>query len=107
MDCYVTFESYIDAIVKSIENRLEDEKALDSYGKDTSQLIDNIIRSAMAKRTSDIHIEPMEEVVRVRYRIDGELIVVANIEKSKQPQIIRKIKINFKYAPRSSTVAGW
>ncbi|MBQ8299937.1 MAG: hypothetical protein IJX99_08845 [Clostridia bacterium] len=90
MECYVTFESYIDAIVKGIENKIEDEKALDSYGKDTSQLIDNIIRSAMAKRTSDIHIEPMEDVVRVRYRIDGELLVVANIEKSKQAQIIRK-----------------
>lgn len=92
MECYVTFESYIDTIVKAIENKLEDEKALDSYGKDTSQLIDNIIRSAMAKRTSDIHIEPMEDIVRVRYRIDGELIVVANIEKSKQAQIIGRLK---------------
>ena len=92
MESYVTFESYIDTIVKSIENKIEDEKALDSYGKDTSQLIDNIIRSAMAKRTSDIHIEPMEDVVRVRYRIDGELLVVANIEKSKQAQIIGRLK---------------
>lgn len=92
MDVYVTFESYIDKIVKTIEAKVEDDRALDSYGKDTSQLIDNIIRSAMAKRTSDIHIEPMEDKVRVRYRIDGELLVVANIEKSKQAQVIGRLK---------------
>ncbi|MBR3888601.1 MAG: Flp pilus assembly complex ATPase component TadA [Clostridia bacterium] len=92
MDVYVTFESYVDAIIKGIESRLEDEKALDSYGKDVAQLVDNIIRSAMAKRTSDIHIEPMEDKVRVRYRIDGELIVVANIEKSKQNQVVGRLK---------------
>lgn len=92
MDTYVTFESYIDAIVRTIENKIEDDKALESYGKDTSQLIDNIIRSAMVKRASDIHIEPMEEVVRVRYRIDGELLIVANIEKSKQAQVIGRLK---------------
>ena len=74
------------------ESKIEDDRALDSYGKDTSQLIDNIIRSAMAKRTSDIHIEPMEDKVRVRYRIDGELLVVANIEKSKQAQVIGRLK---------------
>ena len=92
MDTYVTFESYIDTIVKSIEAKIEDERALDSYGKDTSQLIDNIIRSAMIKRASDIHIEPLEDKVRVRYRIDGVLLVVANIEKSKQAQVIGRLK---------------
>lgn len=92
MESYVTFESYINTIVKNIESKIEQDKALDSYGKDTSQLIDNIIRSAMMKRASDIHIEPMEENVRVRYRIDGELIVVANIEKSKQAQVIGRLK---------------
>ncbi len=92
MEVYVTFEDYIDTIIKNVEKKSEEDKALDSYGKDTSQLIDNIIRSAMAKRTSDIHIEPMEDKVRVRYRIDGELIVMANIEKSKQAQIIGRLK---------------
>lgn len=92
MDVYVTFGAYIDEIVQNIENKIEVDKELDSYGKDTAQLIDNIIRSAMAKRASDIHIEPMEDKVRVRYRIDGELLVVANIEKSKQAQVIGRLK---------------
>ena len=92
MEPFVTFESYINTIVKNIESKIEDEKNFDSYGKDISQLVDNIIRSGMAKRASDIHIEPMEDKVRVRYRIDGDLIVIANIEKSKQPQIIGRLK---------------
>ena len=46
----------------------------------------------MEKRASDIHIEPMDKQVRVRYRIDGELINAATIEKSKQSQIIGRLK---------------
>ncbi len=92
MESFLTFESYIDAVVRNIESKLEDEKNFDSFGKDVSQLVDNIIRSAMSKRASDIHFEPMEDKVRVRFRIDGELIVVADIEKSKQSQIIGRLK---------------
>ena len=46
----------------------------------------------MERRASDIHIEPMLNKVRVRYRIDGELFTVANIEKGKQQQIIGRLK---------------
>ena len=92
MESYVTFESYIDTIVKNVEKKMESDKDLDSFGKDVAQLIDNIIRSAMTKRASDIHIEPMDDKVRVRYRIDGELLVIANLEKAKQSQIIGRLK---------------
>lgn len=92
MEVFVTFETYIDEIIKKIEKKSEEEKNFDSYGKDISQLVDNIIRSAMVKRASDIHFEPMEDKVRVRFRIDGELIVIATIEKSKQAQVIGRLK---------------
>lgn len=94
MEPYVTFGSYIDAIVKNLELK-PDEKdtgAFDTYGKDISQLIDNIIRSGMAKRASDIHFEPMEKLIRVRFRIDGELVEIARIEKEKQTQVIGRLK---------------
>ena len=92
MEVYVTFEAYIDEIVRNIEKKSEEEKNFDSYGKDTAQLIDNIIRSAMVKRASDIHFEPMEDKLRVRFRIDGELLIIATIEKSKQAQVIGRLK---------------
>ena len=46
----------------------------------------------MVKRASDIHIEPLENEVRVRYRIDGELVTAATIDKEKQTQIIGRLK---------------
>ena len=46
----------------------------------------------MAKRASDIHIEPLANEVRVRYRIDGELFTVAKISKEKQQQVIGRLK---------------
>ena len=46
----------------------------------------------MEKRASDVHIEPMEKSIRVRYRIDGELVTVANLDKERQAQIIGRLK---------------
>ena len=46
----------------------------------------------MEKRASDIHIEPLEDAIRVRYRIDGNLITAATIEKDKQSQLTGRLK---------------
>ena len=46
-------------------------------------LVDSIIKTAMKKRASDIHIEPLEDEIRVRYRIDGELVTAAKIMQMK------------------------
>lgn len=37
------------------------------------RLVDSIIKEAIPYRASDIHIEPFEKIVKVRYRIDGDL----------------------------------
>lgn len=92
IEVYVTFESMIDDVIKSIDSKAENTTVYDSYGQDTTQLIDNIIRSAMVKRASDIHFEPMEDKIRIRYRIDGELIEITTIDKDKQTQIIGRLK---------------
>lgn len=92
MEEYVTFASYIDEIVSNLENKADTPEAYDTYGKDNTQLVDNIIRSAMVKRASDIHFEPMDDRMRVRFRIDGELIEITSIDKAKQNQIIGRLK---------------
>ncbi|MBQ9314757.1 MAG: Flp pilus assembly complex ATPase component TadA [Clostridia bacterium] len=92
MEEYVTFASYIDEIVKSLESNVDTPEAYDTFGQDNSQLVDNIIRSAMSKRASDIHFEPMDNRMRVRFRIDGELIEITSIEKPRQNQIIGRLK---------------
>ena len=90
MERYLTFDSNMETTLKSLEGSSTD--SLTAVGQDVVKLIDTIIKTAMEKNASDIHIEPMENIIRVRYRIDGNLIVVAKIEKEKQPQIIGRLK---------------
>ena len=89
MEKYITFETIIDRILDSLEGRAQENI---NTNADTTGLVDSIIKTAMEKRASDIHFEPMENTLRVRYRIDGELITAVNIDKDKQVQIIGRLK---------------
>jgi general secretion pathway protein E/type IV pilus assembly protein PilB len=57
------------------------------------KLVHQIILEAIHRRASDIHIEPLEKRLRVRYRIDGVLIEVENPSKRLQLSIISRLKI--------------
>ena len=89
MDKYITFESNILNMIRSLDGSVSDNI---NTNADVSGLVDSIIKTAMEKRASDIHIEPMEKFVRVRYRIDGQLITEVTIDREKQSQIIGRIK---------------
>ena len=88
MEKYITFETNIDLILNSLAGSSE---SID-VNADVSGFLDSVIKTAMDKRASDIHIEPMQENMRVRYRIDGVLIDAANISKEKQAQIVGRLK---------------
>ncbi len=60
---------------------------------DISELLNNIVLTALHRRASDIHIEPTETDMLVRYRIDGILIDILLIDKSYEDELIFKIKI--------------
>ncbi len=89
MDRYMTFKSNINEILENITSVSTEKIDTDASG---TSIVDNIIRTGMAKRASDIHIEPLEKAVRVRYRIDGKLFTIAEIDKEKQSQIIGRLK---------------
>ncbi len=57
------------------------------------KLVNYIIQKAVADRASDIHIEPQEHDLRVRFRIDGVLHEVMRSPKSIQMSIISRFKI--------------
>lgn len=93
MDSYITFEKDIDRILKSFEGEVTNDFGVSSENNDTAiGLVDSIIKTGITRRASDIHIEPMADQVRVRYRIDGELFTAAKIKKEKQSQIIGRLK---------------
>lgn len=88
MDKYITFETNIDIILNSLEGSAENI----DLNSDVSGFLDSVIKTAMEKRASDIHIEPMQTSLRIRYRIDGQLVNAANIGTEKQTQIIGRLK---------------
>ena len=91
MENYITFESDIERILKSLEGTATGNLA-EAKNDTITTLVDSIIKTGIERRASDIHIEPMQDKVRVRYRIDGELFTAANIDKSKQSQLIGRLK---------------
>ena len=58
-----------------------------------AKIVSTILEFALTSRASDIHIEPMEDRVRVRYRIDGILYDRLTLPKSVQEAVISRIKI--------------
>lgn len=92
METYITFESDIDKILKSMEGEVTTDFDVSENNDTAIGLVDSIIKTGIKRRASDIHIEPMAEEVRVRYRIDGELFTAAKIKKEKQSQIIGRLK---------------
>lgn len=89
MERYITFDSSVQQILDTIE--IASTESI-NVNADISELVNSIIKNGMEKRASDIHIEPEEDAVRVRYRIDGELVTAATIEKEKQTQLIGRLK---------------
>lgn len=55
--------------------------------------IDLIIKQAVRDRASDIHMEPQEDKLRVRYRIDGILHEIMSLPLSVHPPLISRLKI--------------
>lgn len=110
----VQIDRYIDSIVAVIStaNALNDLNAeqdknigkqngdFSGVGKEDDvinnsavRLVDSIIREAIPYRASDIHIEPFEKNVKVRYRIDGDLQVRAEFPIESYSAICARIKI--------------
>lgn len=74
-----------------VETDVHEEEEINS--SPIVKLVKEMIDLAVRQRASDIHIEPMEEYIRVRYRIDGVLQKKATYNVSVLPAIIARIKI--------------
>lgn len=90
-------ESQLDEYTKGKEEVGIDETE-DMYSEDINnspivQLVKSMIESAVRKRSSDIHIEPMEKQVRIRYRIDGTLYEQKTYSHRILPALVARIKI--------------
>jgi type IV pilus assembly protein PilB len=81
--------------VMEVEDDTEDLSSLREVVEDAPivKFVNLLITQAIQDRASDIHLEPTEQDLRVRYRIDGVLHEVMNSPKSIQSGVISRLKI--------------
>jgi len=70
-----------------------DQMLESAEGAPVIRIVNSVMVEAMRRRASDIHIEPMEKAIRLRYRVDGDLYEVPSPPKNLQSAIISRIKI--------------
>lgn len=98
---YYDYELSIDGILKEMEAIAKnDDKALmttaqgeDGYTNPTVRLVDALLIDALQKGASDLHFEPEDHFIRLRYRIDGTLRLIRSFHRSYWPAIVVRIKI--------------
>ena len=92
LDTYIAFQTNVEEFLQSYEENLNRNMENIEGSETTTEIIDNIIKLAIEKRASDIHVEPQIDSVRIRFRIDGELFVITSIPKDRQAQLIGRLK---------------
>jgi general secretion pathway protein E/type IV pilus assembly protein PilB len=75
------------------ERVIKDEKEATANDAPIIRLVYMIILEAFKTRASDIHVEPLEKRLRVRYRIDGALLEVDSPPKYLQNNIVSRLKL--------------
>jgi type IV pilus assembly protein PilB len=78
---------------ETVAQQVGTEDDLDEQAAPIIKLVTMIITEAVRMRASDIHIEPMANRVRVRYRVDGVCLERDNIPKRMQGPVINRFKI--------------
>ena len=78
------------------EIQIEDSARPEDVSEEDAPIIKfvhSVIKDALEKRASDIHMEPLEKKFRIRFRIDGKLIEQPDPPKRLQPSIISRTKL--------------
>src|SRR5262249_9362046 len=65
----------------------------DGAGSTVTLLVDGLLAAGIAARASDIHIEPEEQGIAVRHRVDGVLALARTLPRSVGPALVSRIKI--------------
>lgn len=91
------FDLSIDGILQEIETGELDFESLqmgdDEYSHPMVRLVNALLADAVQRGASDIHFEPEEAFLRIRYRIDGVLRQVRSLHKSYWPAMVVRLKV--------------
>ncbi len=97
-------EAIAEITQSEIQFNMGDLENLETGGEDDEdapviRLVNQIIADAIKKRTSDIHVEPMEKKVRIRFRVDGACAEQDPLPKKLQGPVLSRLKIMGKMKP--------
>lgn len=97
IDQYYGFELSIDGILSEIEtgeiNYQSLQSVSDEYSQPLVRLMDALLVDAVQRNASDIHFEPEEFFLRIRYRIDGILRQIRSLHKTYWPAMAVRLKV--------------
>jgi type IV pilus assembly protein PilB len=83
--------------LESNERAADDESTASSTEDDSGvavvRVVNQVIREAVLEKASDIHFEPAEHGVRIRYRVDGVLREAQGLPKSAQAELLSRVKV--------------
>ena len=97
IDQYYGFELSIDGILHEIETGEVNYSSMgstsDEYSQPMVRLIDALLADAVQNGASDLHFEPEQAFLRIRYRIDGILRQIRSLHKSYWPAMAVRLKV--------------
>lgn len=96
LDQFYDYQLSIEDILTELETEHGDELAGvtdGSYQHPIVRLVNTVLTDAVIKRASDVHLEPEEAFIRIRYRIDGVLNQIICLHKSYWASIVVRLKI--------------
>ena len=97
IDQFYGYELSVDGILREIETGEVDYRSLQAAGDEYTQpivrLVGSLLMDAVKRNASDIHFEPEQAFLRVRYRIDGVLHQIRSLHKTFWPGIVVRLKV--------------
>jgi len=87
------FKKIIDEKIKESLHSRAESSAEAAAQLPVVEVVDNLVSYALAQRASDIHIEILDDITLIRYRIDGILREVMRLNKAAHPAIVARIKL--------------
>ena len=96
IDPFYGYELSIEGILREIETgEYEDNRQLGTaeYAHPLVRLVDAFLTDAVKRGASDIHFEPEEGFLRIRYRIDGVLHQIRSLHDKYWPAIVVRLKV--------------
>ena len=80
-------------VANPIRGRVDPRAVVDADSKDATGLCDELLHAAIVRQASDVHIDPYEDGVQIRFRVDGMLERYRKLPTTAQNALISRYKV--------------